>query len=144
VRKVILDKKMGFSDAALEFSEDPNKLSGGWVINQYSLSTKFDKETLDPTTLSTLEKMIPGDYSSPVVYTNEDGMLSYRLLYLKTKVAPHRANLVEDYDVIKNDALLEKKNKIIEKWLVNKVKVTSIKIDEKYKNCDFVIRWQIK
>ena len=143
VRQVILDKKMDFSDAALEFSEDPNKLSGGWVINQYSLSTKFDQETLDQTTYITLNKLIPGDYSTPITYTNDDGVLSYRLLYLKTKVAPHKANLVEDYDVIKNYALEEKKNNAIEKWIKNKVKVTSIKIDEKYKNCDFVIRWQI-
>jgi peptidyl-prolyl cis-trans isomerase SurA len=143
VRQVILNKKMDFSEAALTFSEDPNKLSGGWVINPYTQSTKFDKESLEPATFATLEKLIPGDYSTPIIYTNEDGVLSYRLLYLKTKVAPHKANLVEDYDVIKNFALEEKKNKAIEKWIINKVKVTSIKIDEKYKNCDFVIRWQI-
>jgi len=143
VRYVILNEKMDFSEAALEFSEDPNKLSGGWVIHPYSLSTKFDKESLDQATFATLDKLIPDEYSSPVIYIDESGVLSYRLLYLRSKVAPHRANLVEDYDVIKNAALDEKKNKAIEKWLANKVKVTSIKIDEKYKNCDFVIRWQI-
>jgi peptidyl-prolyl cis-trans isomerase SurA len=143
VRQIILDKKMEFSEAALEFSEDPNKLSGGWVINPYTQSTKFEKEALDQTTFVTIDKLIPGEYSSPITYTDEDGVLHYRLLYLKTKVAPHRANLVEDYDVIKNYALDEKRNNAIEKWIVNKIKVTSIKIDEKYKNCDFVIRWQI-
>jgi len=143
VRQVILSKKMDFSDAALEFSEDPNKLSGGWVIHPYTLSTKFDHESLDQTTLATLNKLIQGEYSPPVIYINDDGVLSYRLLYLKSRVAPHRANLVEDYDIIKNAALEEKKNKAIEKWILNKVKVTSIKIDEKYKSCDFVIRWQI-
>jgi len=143
VKKIIIERKIDFSDAALEFSEDPNRLSGGWVINPYTLSTKFDKESLDQATFATLDKLIPGEISSPIVYISDEGVLSYRLLYLKSKVAPHRANLVEDYDVIKNAALEEKKNKAIEKWLINKVKVTSIKIDEKYKSCDFVIRWQI-
>jgi peptidyl-prolyl cis-trans isomerase SurA len=143
VRQVILDKKMEFSEAAMSYSDDPNKLSGGWVINPYSLSTKFDQESLDQTTFATLNKLIPGDYSSPIIYINENGLVSYRLLYLKSKVAPHVANIVEDYDVIKNDALEEKKNNAIEKWLTNKVKTTSIKINEKYKDCDFVIRWQI-
>ena len=143
VRQVILDKRMDFSEAALEFSEDPNKMSGGWVINPYSLSTKFDQESLDPATFATIEKLIPGEYSSPVIYINEDGVVSYRLIYLKSKVAPHKANLVEDYDVIKNAALDEKKNSAIEKWVKNKVKTTSIKIDDNYKHCDFVIRWQI-
>jgi peptidyl-prolyl cis-trans isomerase SurA len=143
VRKIILLKKMEFSQAALEFSDDPNKMSGGWVINPYSLSTKFDQESLDEATYATIEKMIPGDYSSPIIYINEDGVVSYRLLYLKSKVAAHKANLVEDYDIIKNAALDEKNNNTIQKWLMNKVKVTSIKIHDKYKNCDFITRWQI-
>jgi peptidyl-prolyl cis-trans isomerase SurA len=144
IRQVILDKKMEFSKAALEYSEDPNKMSGGWVINPYDLSTKFNKESMDQTTFSTIDKMIPGDFSSPVIYVDEDGVVSYRLLYLKSKVAPHKANLTEDYDVIKNAALEEKKNNAIEKWIVNKVKTTSIKINaDNYKNCEFVNRWQI-
>jgi len=143
VRQVILDKKMDFSEAALQFSEDPNKLSGGWVINSYTLSTKFDQETLDQATFATLNKLIQGEYSTPVIFINDDGITSYRLLFLKSKVAPHRANLIEDYDVIKNAALEEKKAKAIEKWILNKVKITSIKIHDNYKNCDFVTRWQI-
>jgi len=143
VRKVILTKKMDFSVAALEFSDDPNKLSGGWVINPYTLSTKFDQETLEPGSFAVINKLIPGEYSYPVVYNDEDGVISYRLIYLKNKVAPHTANLVEDYDVIKSDALEEKKNNAIEKWIINKVKTTSIQIKDKYKTCDFVTRWQI-
>jgi len=143
VRQVILDQKMDFSEAALLFSEDPNKLSGGWVINPYSLSTKFDKESLDQTTFATLSKLIPGELSTPVVFINDDGVTSYRLLYLRSRVAAHKANLVEDYDVIKTAALEEKKNKAIERWVLNKVKTTSIKIHDNYKHCDFVTRWQI-
>jgi peptidyl-prolyl cis-trans isomerase SurA len=143
VRQVILDKKMNFSEAAMLFSEDPNRLSGGWVINPYTLSTKFDQESLDQATFATLSRLIPGEFSSPVIYINEDGVTSYRLLYLKSRVAPHRANLVEDYDVIKNAALEEKKHKAIERWLINKVKTTSIKIHDNYKHCEFVTRWQI-
>jgi len=143
VRKVILDKKMDFSKAALEFSDDPNKLSGGWVINPYTLSTKFEKESIEPETFTTLNKLIPGEYSTPVIFLDENGTISYRLLFLKSKVAPHKANLVEDYDVIKNAALEEKKSKIIEKWVKGKVERTSIKIADRYKDCDFVTRWKI-
>jgi peptidyl-prolyl cis-trans isomerase SurA len=143
VRQVILDKKMDFSEAALAFSDDPNKLSGGWVIHPYTLSTKFDKESIEQSTFVTINKLIPGEYSEPVVYVDDNGAISYRLLYLKSKIAPHKANLVEDYDVIKNAALEEKKSKAVEKWLVNKAKTTSIKIVDQYKNCDFVTRWQI-
>ena len=143
VRQVIRDKKMDFSEAALAFSDDPNKLSGGWVINPYTLSTKFDQESLEQSTFTTINKLIPGEYSEPVVFVNESGIVSYRLIYLKSKIAPHKANLVEDYDVIKNAALEEKKSKVVDKWLIDKVQRTSIKIVDPYKTCDFVTRWQI-
>jgi peptidyl-prolyl cis-trans isomerase SurA len=143
VRQVILNKKMDFSEAALAFSDDPNKMSGGWVINPYTLSTKQEKESIEQNTFVTLNKLIPGEYSEPVVFVSEGGVVSYRLIYLKSKIAPHIANLVEDYDIIKNAALEEKKSKAVEKWLINKAKTTSIKIVDKYKNCDFVTRWQI-
>ena len=143
VRQVIISQKMEFSKAALAFSDDPNKMSGGWVINPYSLSTKFDQQSLDPATIAILDKLIPGEYSTPMKYITDDGVVSYRIIYLKSKVAPHKANLVEDYDVIKNDALEEKKNNAIEKWLLKKVESTSIRINDKYKHCDFITRWKI-
>jgi peptidyl-prolyl cis-trans isomerase SurA len=143
VRQVILNKKMNFSEAALQFSDDPNKMSGGWVINPYNLSTKFDQEMLDQATFATLNQLIPEEYSSPVIYLNDDGVTSYRLIYLKSKVAPHKANLMEDYDAIKNATLEEKKNNAIQKWIINKVKTTSIKIHKDYQTCDFITRWQI-
>jgi peptidyl-prolyl cis-trans isomerase SurA len=143
IRKVILNKKLNFSEAALQFSDDPNKMSGGWVTNPYNLSTKFEQEMLDQATFATVNQLIQGEYSSPVIHINEDGVTSYRLIYLKSKVAPHKANLVEDYDAIKNATLEEKKHNAIQKWILNKVKITSIKISDKYKDCEFVTRWQL-
>jgi peptidyl-prolyl cis-trans isomerase SurA len=143
IRQVIIDQRMDFSEAALKFSDDPNRMSGGWVINPYTLSTKFDQESLDQATFATISRLIPGEYSSPVIFINEDGVTSYRLIYLKSRIAPHKANLMEDYDVIKNAALEEKKNNAVQKWIINKVKTTSIKIADRYQNCEFVTRWQI-
>ena len=55
----------------------------------------------------------------------------------------HKANIVEDYDMIKNAALEEKRYDALQKWVVEKVKVTSIKINEQYRDCPFVSKWQI-
>ena len=69
--------------------------------------------------------------------------LSLITLILKEKVAEHKANIVEDYDMIKNAALEEKKYDALQKWVVDKVKVTSIKLNEQYRDCEFVTKWQI-
>ncbi len=143
VRNVVTAEKMDFSKAALKFSDDLNKNSGGWVVNSYNNSYQFEKESIDPTTFATVSKLIPGEYSQPVAYVNEDGKMSYRIIYLKTKVAAHKPNLREDYDLIKNAALEEKKMGVIKSWVKDKVKVTNIKINENYTNCPFVEEWQI-
>ena len=143
IRKVILAENIPFSQAAMKFSDDPNKNSGGWVVNPYTASNKFDREAIEPTVFSIINRLIPGEYSQPVAHVNENGVMSYRLIYLKSKVPAHKPNLVEDYDVIQNAALEEKKYKSIDKWIINKVKVTSIRIHDDYKSCYFVKEWQI-
>ena len=143
VRNVILTQKMDFTKAAKEFSDDMNKNSGGWVVNPYNNSTKFEKESIEPATFSTINKLIPGEYSQPMAYVNEDGKMAYRILYLKSKVAAHKPNLREDYDLIKNAALEEKKQNMVNQWLINKVQTTNIKINEQYRNCPFVKEWNI-
>ena len=143
VRQVIIDQKMDFSKAAMEFSDDMNKNSGGWVVNPYTNSYKFEKEAFDASTFAIVSKLIPGEYSQPVAYVNEDGKMAYRIVYLKNKVAAHKPNLREDYDLIKGAALEEKKQSLIDKWLKEKVAVTNIKINENYRNCPFLKEWGI-
>ena len=143
VRQVILDEKMDFSAAALKYSDDMNKNSGGWVVNPYNNSYKFEKDAMEAATFTTVSKLIPGEYSQPVAYVNEDGQMAYRIIYLKTKVAAHKPNLREDYDLIKNAALEEKKQNLINQWLKEKIKVTNIKINPNYRNCPFIDEWEI-
>ena len=143
VRNIIIGQKLSLDEAAKKFSEGSTRQNGGMVVNPYNSSLTFDRQSLDEATFTTLNKLIPGEYSECVPFVNDDGVMAYRLLYLKEKVAEHKANLVEDYDMIKNAALEQKKYEALEKWVAEKVKVTNIKISEQYKHCPFVTKWQI-
>ncbi|MBR4787195.1 MAG: peptidylprolyl isomerase [Bacteroidales bacterium] len=143
VRAIILNEKLPIEEAAKRFSEGPTRLNGGLVVNPYTSSNEFDRQSLDDATYIALNKLIPGEYSECVPFVNDDGVMAYRLLYLKEKVSEHKANIVEDYDMIKNAALEEKRYDALQKWVVEKVKVTSIKINEQYRDCPFVSKWQI-
>lgn len=143
IRTVILKDKTEFSLAAAKYSDDMNRNSGGWVVNKYTGSVKFEKTSIDDATFATLNKLIPGEYSSPIPYVTEDGNMAYRIVYLKSKVTAHKANMTEDYDMIKSAALEDKKSKIINKWILNKVQTTSIKINDQYRDCPFVENLQI-
>lgn len=144
VRNIIVDKKMDIAEAAKKFSDASNKNTGGMVLNTYNNSYSFAKEAIDDATFMSLNKLIPGEYSDVVPFVNDDGVMAYRILFLKEKIGEHKANIVEDYDMIKNAALEEKKYDALQKWVVDKVKVTSIKINDNYKDCPFVSKWQIQ
>ncbi len=143
VRNIIINEKLPIDQAAKRFSEGSTKDNGGLAINPYTNSNNFDKQTLDEATFVTINKLIPGEYSECVPFVNDDGLMAYRILYLKEKVSEHKANIVEDYDMIKNAALESKKYDELEKWIIEKVKVTSIRLSAQYKTCDFVTKWQI-
>ncbi len=143
VRNIIINEKLSLEDAAKRFSEGETKMNGGMVVNPYNSSLSFDRQTLDDATYTTINKLIPGEYSECVPFVNDDGVMAYRLIYLKEKVSQHKANLVEDYDMIKNAALEQKKYEAMEKWVAEKVKVTNMKISEQYRYCPFVSKWQI-
>lgn len=143
VRQIILDEHLTIAEAAKRFSEGPTKDNGGLAINPYTNSNSFDKQTLDEATYVTINKLIPGEYSECVPYVNDDGVMAYRLLYLQEKVSEHKANIVEDYSMIMNAALENKKYEALENWIRDKVKVTNIKLNAQYKTCDFVTKWQI-
>jgi peptidyl-prolyl cis-trans isomerase SurA len=143
VRKIIVEEKMPLDEAAKKYSEGSTRLNGGMVVNPYNNSLSFDQQSLDEATYATVSKLIPDEYSECVPFVNENGVMAYRLIYLKERVLEHKANLVEDYDMIKNAALEQKKYEAMEKWVLDKVKVTNIKISEQYRFCPFVTKWQI-
>ena len=143
VRQIIVNEKLTLEEAAKKYSEGTTRMNGGMVVNPYNNSLSFDRQSLEDATYTTISKLIPGEFSECVPFVNDDGVMAYRLIYLKEKVLEHKANLVEDYDMIKNAALEQKKYDAMEKWVLDKVKVTNIKIAEQYKYCPFVTKWQI-
>jgi peptidyl-prolyl cis-trans isomerase SurA len=62
-------------------------------------------------------------------------------LHLKVRTTPHRANLNEDYDRIKNWALENKQRNAILDWIREKNKSTYIKIVDRYRDCEFDTEW---
>jgi peptidyl-prolyl cis-trans isomerase SurA len=79
--------------------------------------------------VSLLAKLKPGDYSMPVAYENEQGKKGVRIVHLKSRSTPHRMNFQDDYSKIAQFALEEKKAKVMEKWIQNKLETYYVKID---------------
>ena len=66
---------------------------------------------------------------------------AYRILYLKSKTEPHRANLKDDYPKIQQWALQQKQKKYVDNWVNEKTKTTYIRISDDFKKCKFHYPW---
>ena len=67
-----------------------------------------------------------------------------KIILLQDRSKPHRANLKEDYIVLKNMSINKKKNEAYEIWLDEKMKETYISIDNSFAGCEFNKKGWIK
>ncbi len=130
-----------FERAAARYSDDPSKVNGGKLVNPYTGDSKFTPEEVEPNLFFIVEKMSVGQKSAPMLFTNEAGQQAYRIVYLKSRTEPHKANLKDDYPQIQNMAISIKQNQALNKWVVEKSKNTFVKISSDYKTCDYKYDW---
>lgn len=128
-------------EEALKHSDDPGKMHGGLMINPYTGTSRFESEHIDPNVFFVVDKMEVGEISRAVPFIDEEGNNAFRLLYLKHRTLPHRANLNEDYDRIKNWALENKQRNAIMDWIREKKSSTYINIVQRYHGCGFDVNW---
>lgn len=141
VANLINNDSITFAEAVVKFSEAENKNNGGIIINPYTMSTTFEAEQLDPQVSFVIEKMKVGEISNPVPMKTEDQKDAYRILLLKEKTLPHKANMEDDYIRIQQWALQDKQMRAINTWIGDKAEDTYVRIVDEYNSCDFDHNW---
>lgn len=129
VRSKVIAGTMTFNEAATKYSDEESaKYTGAYLTNRDG-STFVTIDQLDKEMVGVLSKLSPGDFSMPVAFENEQGKKGVRIIHLKSRSAPHRMNLKDDYSKIAQFALEEKKSKVMEKWIQNKLSTYYVNID---------------
>ena len=142
IKLVIEKEKMDFKDAANKFSDDnETKYNGGALVNQNTGTTRFETSEMDAGLFFTVDKLKVGEVSAPVKFATNDGKQAYRILYLKERTEPHKANLKEDYQKLQNVALVKKQQKVVENWVKKRRALTYVKIDETFRTCKLKYDW---
>ncbi len=142
IAQLIHNDSITFDEAVRKFSDEKDRISGGILVNPNTGSTLFDASELDQQVSFTVNKMKVGELSAPVPMKTTENKDAYRLLYLKRKTAPHKANLKDDYTLIRNLAMQQKREEIINKWIANKSQKAYIRVIDDYKDCDFMFDWK--
>lgn len=70
-----------------------------------------------------------------MIYTNNKTVCA--IAKLKNRIKTHRASLSEDFPVLQNIVLQKKREELLRNWIVEKQKTTYIRINDKWRDCDF-------
>lgn len=139
---------ISFEDAVKKFSDDAEtSQNSGLMINPMTASTKWTVEEinqLDPKLVVTINEMNIGDVSKSMEFTSyPDNKPSFRIIKLKNRIDPHKANLKDDYQKLLQMASADRGRKELKEWIKKRSKLTYIKIDDEYKGCSYENNWII-
>jgi peptidyl-prolyl cis-trans isomerase SurA len=140
VRSLIVDGKQEFEKMAKDFSDDKMSApSGGFFLNNDG-ATSIAVDQLDPTVYFMLDTMAVGSVTAPVQFRMPTGKEAVRIIYYKSKIDPHQANLEQDWQKIQEAALNEKKSLAEAKWVIESKGKVFIYIDQEFEHCQLFER----
>jgi peptidyl-prolyl cis-trans isomerase SurA len=135
LRRKIVKDSLKFEQAAKLYSDDKaTKDHGGFFADQEG-GTRMQLKDMDPVVYFAIDTMKVGEISKPLAYRTDEGKQAVRILFFRSKIAPHQANLKDDWFRIEAAALAEKKDKALDKWFRRARADVFINIDPLYNSC---------
>jgi peptidyl-prolyl cis-trans isomerase SurA len=135
---VIRTDTLTFAQAAILYSEDETtRLNGGLRVNPYNGTTSFEAKYIEPAVTYVLRDLKTGEISEPFESKEETGIGVYKILLLKNYIKEHTLNMKDDYQLIQDMAMDDKKQKEVLRWVRDKQKDMYIKIEGQFRNCTF-------
>jgi len=135
---VIRTDTLTFSQAAILYSDDETtRLNGGIVVDTYSGTSSFLAKDIEPSITYILRDLKVGEISDAFEANEQNGINTFKIILLKNYIKEHTLNMKDDYQLIQDMALRDKKDKEIKRWTREKQADTYIKIEGSYRNCKF-------
>ena len=143
VRNDIMSGKKTFDEMALFISQDKeSRNNNGNMLNEKTHSSRFEMADLPVEVGRKVNNMQPGDISEPFVMVNpKTRREQVAIVKLVKRIDGHKADLAEDYMIIKEMCEADAKEKIIRDWVIKKQKSVYVYIEEGWRDCDFKYDW---
>lgn len=146
LRSDINDKKFTFEEAVSVLSQDKDTRNNqGRMVNSNTGSTRFQMAELPQEISKLVNDMEPGDISAPFIMndpkTNHEIVA---IVKLTSRIPGHKANLSDDFQLIKSMYEAARRKEVLDTWLANKIKNTYIRIEEGWRDCEFQHKGWIK
>ena len=139
--------KMSFEEMASFVSDDKDTRNNHGLMSFNSedgRTSRFQMKDLPTEVARQVEGMQVGDISPAFRMVNEKNKTVCAIVKLKSRTEAHRATINEDYQVLKKVVLEKEREKFLHNWVVNKIKTTYVRMNDRYKDCDFEYQGWVK
>ena len=141
--------KFSFEEAASFLSDDKDtRNNNGLMANMGDdgrMTSRFQMRNLPSEIARVVDTLKVGEVSAPFQMISEkNGKTLCAVVKLKNRVETHRATITEDFQAMKNIVLAKRKEEFIDKWIRDKIKTTYVRINDRYKSCDFKYEGWVK
>ena len=138
IARLIRIDTVTFRLAARIYSQDKNTaVNGGIMVNPMDNTTEFELNDLQPAEFVALRDLDVGEITDPFKSEDENVKEVYKIILLENRTAPHRANLKDDYMILMDLALQNKREEAYQIWLNEKIQETYVQIDKSFTGCQF-------
>ena len=140
IRTDIIDGKFPFDAGASVISDDKDTRNNHGLmanVTQEGRTSRFKMADLPAEVAKAVDTLSVGDISKPFTMINERGKTVCAIARLKSRTEGHKATITEDFQVLKNLVLAKRRNQVLHDWVVKRIKSTYVRINERYRDCDF-------
>lgn len=140
----IRTQKISFENAVLFASDDKDSRNNHGILTNTKengdRTTRFEMSELSAVSSDlarVVEGMQTGEISKPFTMVNSKGSIVCALVRLKSRIKSHRANIAEDFQVLKDVVENQRSQERILSWIKEKQKSTYIRINPDWRDCEF-------
>jgi peptidyl-prolyl cis-trans isomerase SurA len=106
-------------------------------VTQEGRTSRFKLADLPQEVAKVVDGMQVGEVSNPFKMMNERGKMVCAIVKLKSRTEGHKATITEDFQILKNVVLEKRREERLHQWVVNRIKSTYVRINERYRDCQF-------
>lgn len=151
ITKDIRSEKISFEDAVRYASDDKETRNNRGILSNTKetgeTTTRFEMSelsSLSPELARVVDTLKVGEMSKPFTMINTKGKTVCAIARLKNRTLTHRANITEDFQVMKEVVEAKKGEEAILKWIHEKQMSTYIRINPDWRDCEFEYEGWIK
>ena len=136
-----------FEEGASVISDDKDtRMNRGLMANrtESGQTSRFKLQDLPPEIAKVVDTLQVGQISKAFQMVNNNGKTICVIAKLKSRTEGHKATITEDFQVMKDMVLNKRREQVLHDWVVNKIKSTYVRVNNRYRDCKFEYQGWIK